>query len=575
MLQIISGKFYTNDDRYKHDGKGILFSNYSCVGPIETCIATLEPVGTYGSSSSYVVSYINQLEKHSPPQAGTLVRTGDSEIVEQFMYLCNLYFRSFFHKDKATVWMHCREHKDDSSDQNVPSHFVPRIFDRQINGTNDEAEGFIEFIDRVIGLPREDYLLIMDAIRNYSSAIQAINSNIDLAYSQMIYSLESLAQRSDNYVPIWADYPENPRKRVDKILSMVNEDTAGDIQEALLKDANLKARKRFIEFILDNVSDSYFIEQAPQGYGAVRKNELKRALSNAYTMRSKFVHELKPIQDQLRHPRLSEGDVFRYSKEPYFSIAGLIRLFRHVALNLIESRPQIEHEEINWRKDLPGIVHMEMAPEYWIWKTENINCNTIAQKLTGFLSHLETLFSSSKPITDLRPLLNEYEKKLDKSDCDSQKAMLTTYFLYNNIVNEDGKSDNHKEILKKYDDSFDDCCIESMVVRMILNAPWPWHVDECVGCWNEYQQKKYWKGKIQVPQRMTIGILVTIAAKFLENGHKDSFKEWMSEAVLEAAGKQEIQKTIQQAIDKDTSLAGIRLIVPDQASSKDSDEKGQ
>lgn len=63
MLQIISGKFFKSADRYVDEAKGITYSNYSWIAPIETCVATLEPVDTYRSVSSYVISYVNQIEK--------------------------------------------------------------------------------------------------------------------------------------------------------------------------------------------------------------------------------------------------------------------------------------------------------------------------------------------------------------------------------------------------------------------------------------------------------------------------------------------------------------------------------
>jgi len=63
MLQIISGKFFESDDRFIHERKGILYSNYSWVQPVKTCVATLEPVDTHGAVCSYVVSYLNQIEK--------------------------------------------------------------------------------------------------------------------------------------------------------------------------------------------------------------------------------------------------------------------------------------------------------------------------------------------------------------------------------------------------------------------------------------------------------------------------------------------------------------------------------
>src|SRR5690348_16632574 len=63
MLQIITGKFFASSDRLVHDGLGIAYSNLRTYQPIKTCIASLEPADFSGS---YVIKYVNQIEKEPP-----------------------------------------------------------------------------------------------------------------------------------------------------------------------------------------------------------------------------------------------------------------------------------------------------------------------------------------------------------------------------------------------------------------------------------------------------------------------------------------------------------------------------
>jgi hypothetical protein len=87
MLQVISGKFFKPGFRQTSPAKVILYSNYSWIGTIQTCVATLEPVDTFGSSiCSYVLNYTNQME--GEPRPGALAPTGDWEIIRQFQLLC-------------------------------------------------------------------------------------------------------------------------------------------------------------------------------------------------------------------------------------------------------------------------------------------------------------------------------------------------------------------------------------------------------------------------------------------------------------------------------------------------------
>lgn len=154
MLQIISGKFFKSDDLSIHDGKGVLYSNYSWVGPIETCIGVLEPVDYSGSSvSCYVFSYKNKIEKDP-----ILIRAGDSEIIQQFQLLSTFGLKAFFNTDRNTIELNCRKISRNLLDTYVPSRFVSRFFDSSIHGQKAEIENFKKFINKVIGLPRQIYL---------------------------------------------------------------------------------------------------------------------------------------------------------------------------------------------------------------------------------------------------------------------------------------------------------------------------------------------------------------------------------------------------------------------------------
>ena len=557
MLQIISGKFFESEDRFIHDGKGILFSNYSCVQPIKTCVATLEPVDTYASVSSYVVSYTNQMEKEKPPAKNVLVRIGDSEIVEQFMVICSFSLGAFFHQDRGVVAVACRDQRFSSSDYCIPSQFVPRIFSRQINGSVEDTEALSSFVDSVIGLKRESYNSIVTSLRSFVDAMQIIGTNIDIAYSLLIYSLEALSQRSDSYVPTWDDYPINTRDDLDGIFKQLEERTINDIKTALLKNSNLKATKRFLDFVHSHIDDEFFINEAPQGSMTVRNNEFDRALRNAYITRSKFAHLLQPIQDQLKHPNIANGDVVRFSDEPYLSISGLVRVAQHVIKNFVRKSEKVTYEEYNWRQELPGIMRMEMAPQYWIWKHEGLKAEHATNKLSGFLSQLETVISGSEPITDLRELLGKYEKLIGQSAAPFNLQMLTTYALYNGFVSAEHKCINYSTVFNKHKTSFDQCTIETMLAWMLMGQLWPWDVTDCASCWHEYQATKHRKSCIKIPPIISIGVMAEIAALYLQNKSTPEYMGWMDDAILEAAGLKELQERLIHAKSQLTEIRGM------------------
>lgn len=547
MLQIISGKFFKSDNRYIHQGKGITYSNYSWIQPIKTCIATLEPVDTYRPVSSYVINYINQIEKE---EGSRLVRIGDSEIVQQFQLLCMFGLKAFFDIDRSNVEINCRQKPKDSGDIYLPSIFVTHFFESQILGRMHEIEAFIKFVDKVIGLPREKYLLVINCLNNFSHALQVLNHNLDLAYSVLVYSIDSLSQSFGDFAGRWEDYAPEIRNKLESCFSKIDPTLSNEIRQILLSSSNFRLQQRFINFVTDHVSDSFFIDEAIDIRNALRKSELKRALRNAYTMRSQYTHQLRPIQEQLKIPQIARGDVFYWGNEPYLTFGGLTRLAYHVINNFIWKQEYLKSEEYDWRRDLPGTVMMEMAPQYWIWKHEGFVPSEATKRFSGFLSHIQEVILSEGSLVDLRKLLEKYESLVPSAKKEDKIPMLAMYYLYNLYIVEKAKRPNYEDFIKQYEDEFNECCIEMMIVYLLSKKRWPWDIGKCVSHYNMYKQNKFSKNALRVPVLIELCLIVEIANIYLESGGIDRYSGWLDVALLEASGKPDIQKLINECKSK-------------------------
>ena len=277
MLQIISGKFFREDSVvYEHNAKGILYTNYNWHGPIETVIASLEPADIHGNVKGYVMSYVNKLEREENT-GFSLVRTGDPEIVRQFQVLCSFGLGAYFDHDKNNVELNCREKSRGMGDEYIPAQLVRRFFDREISGTTTEIEAFSNFVQKVIGLKREDYKNVMTCLSNYSDSLEVMNYNLDLAYTMLIYSMEALSKQYNDYKPVWGDYDQSVRKELETHFSFLEVTSVDAIKDTLIKSSHLKLQQNFINFICNHLSDRFFEEEAAGITSALRKSELKRA----------------------------------------------------------------------------------------------------------------------------------------------------------------------------------------------------------------------------------------------------------------------------------------------------------
>jgi hypothetical protein len=74
-----------------------------------------------------------------------------------------------------------------------------------------------------------------------------------------------------------------------------------------------------------------------------------------------------------------------------------VRLVRHVLLAFISKQPVLPREDYDgWRNELPGIVELHVAPEYWVWWSEGFAAKAAKQRFSGLMGHLGAMFRSEK-----------------------------------------------------------------------------------------------------------------------------------------------------------------------------------
>ena len=594
MLQIISGKFFKDEELITHKGTGITYSNFHWWTPIETCIATIEPVDiNLSSASSYVINYKHQIEKGSGK-----VKVGNSEILEQFQLLCTFGLQAFFDHDKNYVEMNCRSAPRDSADEFIPALFISRFFNLPIISNEKEIEEFVIFVEKVISLPRETYISVIESLKAFSHSLQFLNYNMDLAYSTMIYCLESLSQRHDNFEPDWKSYDPPIRDKLDKLFKekSLPETTIKEIQEVLVNSKESKLMKRFISFSLQNISDKYFLEDADGIKNPLKKSELERVLRNAYDMRSGYVHKLEEIENHLKISQLVEGEIIFWENEPYLTFRGLTRLVHHVISNFISKQESLETEEYNWRNDIPGIITMEIHPKHWIWKADEFTSNQSVYFFSKFLSMLSAYSLNDEKMENLIDLMFKIEKLMKRGvKKEFKPSIVSLYYLYyslatpgylnssryiisdkyndildkglkyvvkneyhmpminsylsqNQIIETIPKSPNHKDFMKKYGDILNQCSIESIITRILLNKELSWDIEEITSCYLNYEKKKFNKYAIVLPNLFEVYIIITIGDAYLEENNIHQFEEWFNKAIFELSGKIECQKLIKKHI---------------------------
>lgn len=548
MLQIISGKFYKFKKKniYITDAKGIAYSNFSWVKSIDTCTIKLEPVETHHTVSSWVLSYQNKMEIDER-QGTQVVRTGDSVIIQQFLILCILGLNTFFNIDRNVVEINCREKPRSSDDQFLPSKLIPDIFNSKKIGTRDKIDNFIKLVDKVIGLPRKHYKVVITSIKNLTDSLQVLNYNFDLAYSMLIYSLESISQNFDDYTSKWDDFFPEIKGKLETELERIEPNRANNIRNILLKQRNFRLQRRFIEFIFDNITDNFFVEDAEKIEQPIKKSDLQILLKNSYGMRSGFVHQLQPVLHQLKIPHIANAEVFNWDNQPYFTYKGLYRLTRHIILNFISKQDYLKTEKYNWKAELPGLVEFKLAPQYWIGNSNNFNIDSISHRFSGFLNLLQKNLVNNESMIDLSDLLKKYKTLIPNANDKQKSIIISMYALYNYMLKDEYQISNFKELLDKYDSITNVCTIEMMIAHLLLSGKFPFEINECVSEYEKYTKIRFRNYSLNIPDLIELFLISEISNMYLRINDLVNFKEWNNYLYLEAAGKTDIQNLIKEA----------------------------
>lgn len=552
MLQIISGRFFDDHGKVnQRDEDGIMYSNYSWMYPVKTSVAELRPVNYSRTAvAAYVVRYKN---RYQPSPGDVLVLPGGGEAVKQFRLLASFWFRAFFHTDRSYVELLCRSPATSEPNETAPRAYVPGFFELPKHGTGEQAQAFVPFLTGVLGMPRKRYNAFIACVRVFFNALEALNTNFDLAYSMFVYVLEALSKTNEAYQPSWSDYDQDVRERLDRTLAGVDAAIAGEVRGALLEGAQLKLMKRFLEFVINHIEDSFFTDEAKDIMRALPKSDLVQTLRTLYKTRSEFVHALKLAHETLHHPMIgSSSDVFEWENKPFLTMSGLVRLTHHVLRTFAKQQPfSAKEDSPGWRTELPGIIRLYPAPQYWIWNADGFTPRRARHHFSAFMSHvIEELAKPQPKMTDMRNVMKEIEALIEQASDPESVALLATYFVFNSLIDDSAKQSNWQSFFERHESIAERCSIEFITAFIILGIPVRWGVDDCVSQFLEYARNKYKSSAVNLPTRLEIAVVSQIANLFLDEGRLEESASWTAKAILDAGGHPDIQSYIRECKSK-------------------------
>lgn len=532
LLQISSGKLFQGEAGRSNQLRGVFYSNLKTFGEykIETAAGSLLPTSNLYNSLALVYEFTELMEsgERSP---GTIVSHGIDPYISDFATIISFSLNCVASADYELTNRLISDQRGLLTSK-PPKRLIKRFFDNEIFFQSHDKEYLINFVKQLIGLERKYFLGAMRAIRTYVTGMHRIADDVELAYTLLVASIESLAQDFDGYQSIWSDFDENKRKKIDEALVGVHGNIIEKVRSAILEIEHTSLAKRFQSFATNHLAPSFYRQEAENVINPIAKSDLHDALAQAYRARSRYIHNLHEL------PRIltlsdSFGETLRIEGKTWLTLQGLARLSRHVITEFIMRQSTVDRELYDYRYERAGTVQLPLAPQYWVGNITNFNRASGCKKLEGFLEQLGShlMHIDEATITDLRPVLIEVEKLLPNMKKLERLPFLALYLLFNELLPEEDRMKGQKELREKYVNEITAPSSEAIVVNLLLDLIPDWELLVHDNLLTGYFKNRDNKFGFRAPRILEAGMVLMLAERYRLANKFERTQELISLAV--------------------------------------------
>ena len=568
MLQINTGKLYGRGVGRTNQLTGVLYANVRL--PYERAIVTgagtLRSAGS-GPADLAIVYDLEERIEAADPAPGVLISHTVGPFLDDFAVVASFGLGGVFSREPETVRA-LTGGRPGFSSYEAPEKFIARFFDRSIYVSDEQADAFVAFVDALLSLERRSYLGAMRAMRTFIAGLHRIPDDLALAYTLMVSSLESLAQDFDGFTPAWSDLDDRKRHAIDAALTDTAPSQADAVRAAILENEHVALARRYRAFVNAHIDSGYF-RQPDGGAYPVARFELDAALREAYGLRSAYIHRLRPLPTPIALPH-GHGERTTVERRPALTFQGLFRLTRHVIKAFVAERPRVEKEAYDYSLEQAGVVSMEMAPQYWLWRPLN-DAAEARRRLEGLLSLAASVLSREPDaqLVDIRPMLADVERLLPQAAVPHRAALLTVHVLFNLLVPADVRTPGFEAFLAKHGPEASAPSTEAAIVSTIFNAHEDWPLEDHRAVLELYFAERVRPKGLHAPRLFEAAACLALAEKYRAAGEVEHAELFVALAVETHPG-QPVLRDFQVSYDGQVTIDWRTILLPkDEPSDKD------
>lgn len=443
-----------------------------------------------------------------------------------------------------------------------PTSQLRQTFDPEVLLTDEGLADAREFSARLLALHRPEFEKAMRAIRRVVDATLLIDDDVTLAYTLFVAALESLAGDVTAVPATWDGFDGRKRALIDSAVGELSEEQAQRVRTAVLQADALGLGRKFRAFTLDHLDPSFFRSGAVGAQRPIKATALPHALDFAYQVRSRQVHALEQLAPEI-WAMTDRAETVPVDGHQVLSLEGLNRLCRHVIRRYVDRAPTDHDTGFDYRQALPGIVRMELAPQYWIAHAEGIRTEDAPVLLNGFLEVMLPVLRGEEgahPV-DMTAVLGRIEGLLRGEASGAKRAPLVAlYALWHRLLATEFHRPNAEAVLDRFASDLDQPSPASFAAVFILMGEVPWPTGE-LAAFAATRAGELRRGKAQpLPATLDAAIELCLARRFADEGRGGEALAALGRAVETLPGDERLI-TLEERAGADTAdqseLAGL------------------
>jgi hypothetical protein len=386
MLQISAGRFFRPGaelNEYVH--RRAFYTNAWFLEPqsIQLPVGTITASTERGDVSTVMVEVVDRLEKQRWDGTDDFhVATGGDELVNDVAYVMTFALNRTFTRNHDQV-RRLVPPEGLTGRRRMADGLFPHLFEPNAVIAPEAWEDLRQFLEDLLAMPREDFARVMRAIRNSVDATRRAIDDPTGAYTDLVAALESLGDDELTTSVPWDRYDPVKRKIIDTVLADEVDELAEKMRTAVLAADRAGLKRRFVSSTLARLSPSYYRQEAVDTVRPPQSADIERMLGTAYDIRSRRSHVLQDLGEEAWVFTDGAETAYEPSFQRIFTLAGLWRLIRDVVRQYVAAATKTEPEPWDSRGSLPGVVNVQLAPQYWIWHPEGLAADTALQRFNG------------------------------------------------------------------------------------------------------------------------------------------------------------------------------------------------